>query len=320
MNDQKMVKWGVLGYARIARETIIPAINRSSNAEFYAIASRDKGKIEECRARYQFANDYDSYDALLDDPDVQAVYIPLPNALHREWTIKAAEKGKHVLCEKPVALNSAECREMIEACRKNGVLFMEAFMYRYTERIRKVREIVDSGVLGDIRYINSCYRFFLTNPASIKLKPELGGGSLYDVGSYPLNFVGMITRDEPVSVSAECVKENGIDVILSAVLKYGSGIIATIHSGFNAQKRIYSEITGTKGSLEIPDTFLDDEGFISLVTDKGTEKIAVGGSDRYRLEIEDFSAAVLSGGTPYLDSSESLRNVSVLERILEKIR
>jgi predicted dehydrogenase len=320
MNDQKMVKWGVLGYARIARETIIPAINRSSNAEFYAIASRDKGKIDECRARYQVSIAYDSYDALLDDPDVQAVYIPLPNALHREWTIKAAEKGKHVLCEKPVALNSAECREMIEACRKNGVLFMEAFMYRYTERIRKVREIVDSGVLGDIRYINSCYRFFLTNPASIKLKPELGGGSLYDVGSYPLNFVGMITRDEPASVSAECVKENGIDVILSAVLKYGSGIIATIHSGFNAQKRIYSEITGTKGSLEIPDTFLDEEGFISLVTDKGTEKIVVGASDRYRLEIEDFSNAVRSGGKPYLDPSESLRNISVLERILEKTK
>jgi D-xylose 1-dehydrogenase (NADP+, D-xylono-1,5-lactone-forming) len=320
MNETRKVKWGILGYARIARETIIPAIMRSSNAEFYAIASRDKTKIEECRSKYAFSKAYESYEAILDDPDVEAVYIPLPNAMHREWTIKAAKKGKHVLCEKPVALNSGECREMINVCRDNNVYLMEAFMYRYTDRIRKVREIISSGVLGEIKYINSCFRFLLTNPLSIKLKPELGGGSLYDVGSYPVNFIGMVTGEEPVSISAECIKENGIDVILSAVLKYQSGIIAALHCGFNAQKRIYSEITGTKGSLEIPDTFLDDEGYISLVTDKGIEKIAVARSDRYCLEIEDFSNAVLTGGKPYLVIEESLLNSTVLERILEKIK
>lgn len=320
MTKQRKVKWGILGYARIARETIIPAIIRSSNAEFYAIASREKSKIEECRSKYAFEKAYDSYDAILDDSDVEAVYIPLPNALHKEWTIKAARKGKHVLCEKPIALTAEECREMISVCRENNVLCMEAFMYRYTDRIRKVQEILASGVLGDIKYINSCFRFFLTNLASIKLKPELGGGSLYDVGTYPLNFIGMITGEKPVSISAECVKENGIDVILSAILKYQSGIIATLHCGFNAQKRIYSEITGTKGSLEIPDTFLDDEGFISLVTDKGAENIAVARSDRYLFEIEDFSSAVLSGEKPYLNIEESLRNSAVLDQIREKIK
>jgi hypothetical protein len=173
------IKWGILGYARIARVNVIPAMLRSSNAEFYAIASRDKTKLKECGDTYPVSKTYESYDLLLDDPDVEAVYIPLPNALHKEWTIKAARKGKHVLCEKPIALNATECDEMIRICKEKKVKFMEAFMYRYTHRTKKVNEILASGKLGEIKYINSCYRFLLANPASIKLIPELGGAVHY---------------------------------------------------------------------------------------------------------------------------------------------
>ena len=314
------IKWGILGYARIARVNVIPAILRSSNAKFYAIASRDRAKLKECGDTYPVSKAYESYDRLLDDPDVEAVYIPLPNALHKEWTIKAARKGKHVLCEKPVALNTIECDEMVRVCKEQKVKFMEAFMYRYTHRTRKVNEILASGKLGDIKYINSCYRFFLANPASIKLIPELGGGSLYDVGCYPVNFIGMITNDAPESVAAECVKESGIDTMLSAILKYPSGIIATLHCGFNAYQRIFSEIVGTKGALEVPDAFLDDPGHITLITDAGSEKIEVGESDRYRYEIEDFSQAIIDDREPMFSLEETRRNTSIIDRIYATLK
>ena len=178
------------------------------------------------------------YEELLRDPEVDAVYIPLPNSMHREWTIKAAEHGKHVLCEKPIALNAVECREMIDACAANKVTLMEAFMYRYTDRTQKVLDVIRSGVLGEIRFISSTFRFLLANPSSIKLKPELGGGALYDVGCYPLNFIGMV-RDEiartrgggaalPDHVSVEYDRIDGVDVIFSALLKYSSGLIASL--------------------------------------------------------------------------------------------
>ncbi len=309
------IKWGILGYARIARVNIIPAILTSSNAALYAIASRDKTKLKECGDTYPFSKTYESYDLLLDDPDVGAVYIPLPNSLHKEWTIKAARKGKHILCEKPIALNVTECDEMIRVCKEQNVKFMEAFMYRYTHRTRKVNEILADGKLGNIKYINSCYRFLLVNPASIKLIPELGGGSLYDVGCYPVNFIGMITNDDPEYIAAECVKDSGVDVILSAVLKYRSGIIATLHCGFNAYQRIYSEIVGTKGALEVPDAFLDDSGYITLITDSGSQKIEIAKSDRYRYEIEDFSQAIIDNRKPMFSLEETRRNTAIIDRI-----
>jgi xylose dehydrogenase (NAD/NADP) len=169
----RKIRWGVLGYARIARESLIPAIQRSSNSEFHAIASRDEAKLSACRAQFNGPKTFRGYDELLRDPDVDVVYIPLPNSLHREWTIKAAEQGKHVFCEKPIALNAAECREMMAACAANRVTLMEAFMYRYTDRTRKVQEVLRSGALGEIKFISSTFRFLLANPASINSSPNL---------------------------------------------------------------------------------------------------------------------------------------------------
>ncbi len=331
MTAQKTpIRWGVLGYARIARENLIPAIQRSPNSEFHAIASREEAKLADCRARFKVAKTYHGYDELLRDPEVDAVYIPLPNALHCEWTIKAAERGKHILCEKPIALNAAECRRMIAACAANQVMLMEAFMYRYTDRTRKVLSVLQSGVLGEIKFVSSTFRFLLVNPASIKLKPELGGGALYDVGCYPVNFTGMvadeIARSQsgspnrpgtlPESVSTECVRVNGIDTIFSALLKYPSGLVASLNCGFNAHKRIFSEIVGTKGVLEIPDTFLDNAGVLTLTIGEERREIAVAQSDRYGLEVADFAEAVLRKRMPQLGLDETLRNAEVMDRLL----
>lgn len=315
----RKLRWGVLGYARIARMSVIPAILRARNAEFYAIASRDEEKIRQCREEFSCTKAYKSYDELLDDPDVEVVYIPLPNALHKEWTIKAILKGKHVLCEKPMALNSAEAEEMFETARKHKVKLMEAFMYRFTDRTRKVKEILDSGIIGEVKYINSTFQFFLSREDTIKLRSGLGGGSLYDVGCYPVNFIGMVTGRAPVSMTAQAVNQDGVDILFSALLKYDNGVIANINSGFNAFERVLSEIVGTKGALEIPDTFLGNEGGITLITADGRKDLSVDESDRYKLEVEHFSDAVINNSELLLSPEETIRNMKIIEELLKVI-
>lgn len=327
----RKIRWGVLGYARIARMELIPAIRRAGNSAFHALASRDAAKLAEARAQFpDVAKTYRGYAELLRDPEVEAVYIPLPNALHREWTIRAAEQGKHVLCEKPAGLNAAEVREMIAACEANGVRLMEAFMYRYTARTRAVLEVIRSGALGEIKQVNATFRFLLANPASIKLQPELGGGALYDVGCYPVNFIGMIADaiaggapgagGQPESVAVEWVREGGIDVNFSALLKYPAGLLAAVHCGFNAHKRVCADITGTHGMLEVPDAFFDPAGVLTLTQGEERREIPVAGSDRYRHEVEDFAAAILENRAPQFSLTESVRNAEVMDRLFAASR
>jgi xylose dehydrogenase (NAD/NADP) len=313
------IKWGILGFARIAKTSVIPAIIKSENSQLYAVASGDPDKRKECKDLFDCSVIYSGYDQLLDDPDVQAVYVPLPNSLHKEWALKAMEKGKHVLCEKPIALNADDCLEMMEAAQKHGVLLMEAFMYHYTDRIRKVNEIVASGEIGTVTYIQSTFRFFLNRPNTIKVRPELGGGSLYDVGSYPVNFVGMITKQLPESCVSQSVLDNGVDTIFSAVLKYPGGIIASVNSGFNAFNQMNSEIVGTKGRIEIPDTFLGTAGIISVITESGSRQIAVEESDRYTLEVTDFADSIIHNRQPLISMQETYRNMQVLDMLVNSM-
>lgn len=320
--SRRSLRWGVLGYARIARVSVIPALRKASNSEFYALASRDPAKLAACQGTGPTPKVYDSYEGLLRDPDVDAVYIPLPNSMHREWTLKAAAHGKHVLCEKPMGLSAAECREMIAACESHRVLLMEAFMYRYTPRTLKVIDVLKSGVLGQIRQVNSFFRFTIGRP-SIKLQPELGGGCLYDVGCYPVNFVGLVADTlaggapgaggMPIKMSADCVMESGVDVNFSALLRYESGMMATIEAGFSSHKRIYSEIIGTEGTLEVPDTFIGDGAPLMLIVGEERKEIPLPTCDRYQLEIEDFADAVMNGGTPKFSLVETVRNAEVLD-------
>jgi predicted dehydrogenase len=326
----RKIRWGVLGYARIARVSVIPAILRSSNSVLHALASRDETKLAEARALFPGGHrSYGSYEALLDDPEVDAVYIPLPNSLHAEWTMRAAAKRKHILCEKPLALDAAQCREIIAACANARVLLMEAFMYRYTDRTRRVIDVLRSGALGEIKFVQASFRFPLANSASIKLKPELGGGALYDVGCYPVNFAGLVAdlaagaapgSAQPADVSAQSVREGGVDIMSSALLRYPSGLVAALHCGFNAQKRVSAEIVGTQGVLEIADPFFDNPGALTLLTGEERREIPVAESDRYRAEVEDFAGAILRGGTPQFALAETQRNAAVLDRIFAASR
>ncbi|HEX2861049.1 MAG TPA: Gfo/Idh/MocA family oxidoreductase, partial [Lacunisphaera sp.] len=314
-----------LGWARIARLNVIPALQRSSNGVLHAVASRSETKRAECRTQCNPPRLHSRYEDLLRDPEVDAVYNPLPNSLHREWTIKAAEHGKHVLCEKPAALNVAECREMIAACRANGVLFMEAFMYRYSTRTAKVVEVLRSGVLGEVKFIHSQFRFLLNRPGDVRREATLGGGSLNDVGCYPVNFIGLVldtlagcapgAGPQPESLLAQSVDVNGVDEMFSALLRYPGGVTAALHSGFNAHSRMAAEIIGTTGMLEVPFTFLGHEGPLTLTTGDQKQEIAVPESDRYQLQAEDFADAILQNRPPRLTPEETLRNQELLDRL-----
>ncbi|HWA24273.1 MAG TPA: Gfo/Idh/MocA family oxidoreductase [Lacunisphaera sp.] len=324
------IRWGVLGWARIARLNVIPAIQRSQNGRLHAVASRSEDKLAECRGQFNPPVLYRDYGELVRDPLIDAVYNPLPNSLHKEWTIRAAEQGKHVLCEKPAALNTAETREMIAACRANGVVFMEAFMYRYTARTARVVETLRSGVLGEIKFIQSQFRFLLNRPGDVRREPALGGGSLYDVGCYPVNFTGLVldtvtgsapgAGPRPESIQAHCVDINGVDELFSALLRYPGGVTAAIHSGLNAQFRMGAEIIGTKGALEVPFTFLGNAGPLTLTTGEQRQEIPVPESDRYQLQAEDFADAILTKRPPRLTPEETIRNMELIDRLYATAR
>ena len=319
----KTIQWGVLGCARIARLQVIPAILRCPNARLAAIASRDPAKLAEFGSLFGAAGPltlHASYDALIDDPAIDAIYLPLPNALHHEWAIRAMRAGKHVLCEKPLALDSREAQEMVDTARECGVLLMEAFMYRYTDRLREIGKVLASGVLGKILSVNSTFRFLLDREHTIKEDAALGGGAMYDVGCYPLNLITLIAGAEPVSVAVECDRRNGVDVNLSALLRYEDGLIASLHCGFNAFGRMHSEIIGSEGMLLAPDTFLDDAGTLTVHGKDGCQTIAVAQSDRYGAEISDFSSAILAHRAPLLSLDESLIAMRTLDRIIAQVR
>jgi D-xylose 1-dehydrogenase (NADP+, D-xylono-1,5-lactone-forming) len=309
------IRFGIMGLARIARNEFIPAILKSSNASLEAIASGDSSKIDDCKKHFKCNSYHTSYDALLDNSNVDAIYIPLPNSLHKEWAIKAMQKGKHVLCEKPLGLNAAECAELMEVSKKYNKICIEAFMYRYTDRIKKVSELINSKVIGDIKQIHSTFRFMLDKAGAIRLQPELGGGSLYDVGCYPVNLLGMIMNDIPESVKTEYITSNGVDVQFTGVMKYKSGVIATVNCGFNAFFEMHTRITGTEGILDIPDTFAGKAGSISVITANGTREVAVSESDRFLCEVENFSNALLGKPSWLLSLDETLQNAKVIDML-----
>lgn len=314
------LRWGVLGYARIAQNAFIPALLKSGNGLFHAVASRDPQKREECRKRFNPTKIFASYEELMNDPNIHAIYIPLPNGLHKEWVIRGAEQGKHILCEKPLALNGVECREMAEACRQNGVRLTEAFMYRYSPKLRKVREILAGGELGEIKAVHASFSFLLDREDDYRWDPAQGGGALYDVGCYPVNFIGMVTGAEPVSMSVEYEEHRGVDRALSAVLKYESGIIATLQCGMNAHFQNDATIVGTRGVLKVPQPFLGKTGTMTLTTGGGSQTVRAGWVDPYQREIEDFGEVVLSGKPPLFPLEETLRNMQVIDGMLAKIK
>ena len=220
------LRWGILSTANIATGKVVPGIQRADRCEIVAIASRDIDTARRVAGRLGIPRAHGSYEALLADPDVDAVYIPLPNHLHAEWTIAAARAGKHVLCEKPLAMTTADAERMIEAARAAGVHLMEAFMYRHHPSWVAVRELVASGRIGPLRAVQTWFSFYNDDPANIRNILEYGGGALFDIGCYAINLSRMLFEGEPTRVSGAIQRDPtcGVDILTSAILEFDEGI------------------------------------------------------------------------------------------------
>lgn len=308
------VRWGVLGNAMIARDFMIPELRGSELCRVTAIASRGAlpdAFAPECRR-------YGSYEALLADSEIDAVYVPVPNALHAQWAIRAMQHGKHVLCEKPMACTAADGDAMRRAAEENGVLLMEAFMYRCGEKFRRMMQIVDSGVLGRIRSMQGTHGYPLTWKSPAREDAGLGGGCLYDVGCYVvdcMNAVMAAQGERLLQVGGSLGCRGGVDWNAACWLRYDGGTLGTLSSWFNAQQEQRMVLVGERGTLCVPMLFEPDAGELLLTLDGKTERIPVPGSACYRLEAEAMSRAILYGESLPIRLFETMQNLDALERL-----
>ena len=321
MTDKK-VNWGIISCANIADKAVIPGIIGAQNAKLFAVSSRSAEKAEEFKNKHHAVKAYDSYDKLLDDPDIDAVYIPLPNALHKEWVIKAAEKGKHILCEKPLGINAQEVLEMKAACERYNVKLMEAFAYRHSPLTHKAKELADSGIVGKLKVIEAWFSFQLNDLNNVRLINDLGGGATYDVGCYVINIIRYIAGSEPINVmaSGEIGAVSGVDESSCMLFEFENGLKATAHCAFNSASRSGYRIVGETGIIDVSLTF-NAKGELDIRVIKGdhTDIITVSTPDNYMLEVEQFGRCILEGEAPLLSLEDSFGNAAVIDKVLAQI-
>jgi predicted dehydrogenase len=314
----------VLGTAKIARDAVSPGIRSARNGELVAVASRDEERARAFAESEGIPAWHAGYPALLDDPGVDAVYVPLPNSEHREWTIRALERGKHVLCEKPLGLGAAECREMQAAADANGRVLMEAFMYRFHPRTERLLERVRAGDVGEVRMVRSAFGFHLADRSDIRMRPDLGGGALMDVGCYCVNVSRTIAGVEPAEVQAFARwSEGGVDEELVGTLRFGSGIVAHFDCSFTMPVRQFVEVAGTGGSLEAPWAFRPGPVETVIQERRGSapeREEVVPPDDEYRRMVEHFGDAVLEDASLRYPASEGARNMAVIEALYRSAR
>jgi predicted dehydrogenase len=317
----KVLNWGLLSTARINR-ALIPPLQVSRRNKLLAVASRSQATADAYAREKKIPRAYGSYEALLADPEIDVIYNPLPNHLHAEWTIKAVQAGKHVLCEKPLALSVAEVDAIIAAARQHGRVVAEAFMYRHHPQTLKVQEIVQSGSLGTLKLIRGSFTFVLTREGDVRLKPEWGGGSIWDVGCYPISYARNVVGGEPLEVFGwQVTGPTGIDETFVGQMRFGSGVIAQFDSSFVIPFHAFMEIVGSEGTLNIPHPFKPGIAEkIYLTRDDRTETLTVKGGELYSGEVEDMADAILLGRAPRVTLEDSRANVAAIAAFLESAR
>ena len=332
------VKWGILGCANFARQQILPAMNETQTAEIAGVASRNLEKAKATAQAFGGQRTYGSYDELLADNDIEAVYIPLPNSLHAPWSIKALQARKHVLCEKPVALNASEAHAMEQEAKKAGCLLLEAFMYRFSPLVEKACEIVRSGQLGRITSVHSAFSFVMDEASeNVRLEPALGGGSLYDVGCYAVNVQRVVLGREPKSVSAKIAwsQNRKVDMSSSGILDFGDDIIGTFFCGFNSAWGNSFAVCGTKGKLEAPRGFIGRDAANELILSEGSvsaqemnlphyifdppreERLKLEFKNPYVLMLDDFHNAIRNNVPARFGSEPLAANMKVIDACFE---
>lgn len=318
-----LCNWGILGAGFIANRAVIPAIQGSRNARVVAIASRNEARALSTANQHAIPRIYQGYEALLDDPHVQVVYIALPNSLHREWTIRAAQHGKHVLCEKPLALNAAQCDEMIDACRSAGVLLMEAVMYRFHPRMQALKALLDTGEIGEMRLFHAAFSFPFSAPTNYRAFPEFGGGALLDIGSYCVNAARWLTGMEPQSVQSRISYSlYDIDMTTSAVLRFEAQRASTAHiqCSFEAAEYQVIEVVGSEAAVSAPLAFTawrEDETWLLIQRSGDFEQRVFQPADPYRLMVEHFSDCVMGQAALRFPPEDGRATMRVLDMVRE---
>jgi predicted dehydrogenase len=325
MATKKALRWGILGCAPIAERALIPALREARNAELHGLAARDASRARAWAAKHGFAKAYPDYAALLDDPEIDAVYIPLPNHLHALWAVRAAAAGKHVLCEKPMALGASEVRRMIRAADRAGTLLMEAFMYRFHPLFEKALALVRGGSIGEVRFVRGAFTFAYAGASdNYRWDPASGGGALFDVGCYPLSAVRAVLAAEPVSVFARARfhPERGVDMSAALILEFPDRRYAHCDCGFESQYQSSLEVVGTDGRLVLPRAYSTRNLPLALDLARGdrTRTFPFLPADPYRRMVEHFGDAVLRGLPLRYPAEEALGNARTLDAAFRSIR
>ncbi|MBI2823308.1 MAG: Gfo/Idh/MocA family oxidoreductase [Planctomycetia bacterium] len=309
------LNFGVLGCARIVRRALIGAFQQAPGARLAAIASRDGAAARAWADEFAIPTAHGSYEALLADREIDAVYVPLPNELHLPWTVAAAQAGKHVLCEKPLALDARQAQSMVDACHQRGVLLMEAFMWRHHPRVAHARKMLADGLLGELRLVTMDFSFDIDR-GDWRLDPRHGGGSLSDLGCYGINAARLFNGAEPVEVVARAARyQTGVDMTLSMLLRFPGDRMALLDSSFECPYRNRLEIVGTKGAISFPGGVLP-RGQTELIVRSGggEETIHFPATDQYAAQIECFCASVAAGRL--VDPAEDgLANMKALDAV-----
>ena len=316
-----VLQWGLLSTARI-NQALIPPLRASKRNQLAAVASRTQQSADKYAREQKIPRAHGSYEALLADPEIDVIYNSLPNHLHAEWTIKAVEAGKHVLCEKPLALSVDEVDAIQEAARKHGRVVAEAFMYRHHPQTLKVQELVKNGSIGDLKLVRGSFSYVLSRDGDVRLDPGMGGGSIWDVGCYPISYARSVIGEEPLDVFGwQVTGSTGIDDTFVGQMRFANDVIAQFDSSFVVPLRWFMEIVGSEGTLNIPSPFKPQTNEkIYLTRGDKTETIEIKGQELYIGEVEDMADAILLGREPRISLEDSRANVAVISALLESAR
>lgn len=315
------LRWGILGVAKIS-ERLLPGFAKADNVDLRGVASRSLERAQAAARAAGIPIAHGSYEALLDDPTIDAVYNPLPNSLHFEWTKRAAERGKHVLCEKPLCPTAAQALELVEFCRKKGVVLMDGFMWPHHPRTARLRQFLDQGTIG--RVLRACgsftFRMDPLDPSNIRLQPALAGGSLLDVGCYPVYGIRWAFGAEPVKVQAVARYEFGVDVETNGLLWFDDGRVGSFDCGFTMPYRGWLEIVGSEGVIFVPDMWLPPRRAVFEIRRGGryeVEEVVVDGEDQIVHMLQNFGKAVLGKTVSQPSHDEAVKTLRVLDALVE---
>jgi len=311
--------WGILGPGFVATRAVIPAMQQTPDARIVAVASRNDERAKLSATRFGIERAYHDYQTLINDSDVDAVYIALPNHLHRMWTMRAAEAGKHILCEKPLAVNAAECDDMLTACQRANVLLMEAVMYRFHPRMLHLKRMLSTGELGDIRFLHAAFSFPFDNPDNYRAHPEFGGGALLDVGSYCINAARWLIGSEPQQMQAVIsYSRKGMDVSAGAILCFEQDVLAHIQCSFAAAEHQVIEVVGSVGAVTAPHAFTAwRNDTTELMVQRGAEfeSVEFAPADPYHAMVAHFTDCVLGRAELLYPAMDGRATLHVLDKL-----